>query len=813
MSFNGKRWVWLEQDEEEVSILAENLEIAPALARVILNRGVTGVSQGKEFLAPALEQLHSPWLMQGMKEAVKRLLKAINEGEKIIVHGDYDADGISATAIMVEMLQSLGADVDLYLPSRFVNGYGLHPEPLKKFRSLGASLVVTVDCGINALEEIKLASSIGLDIIVTDHHQPLEENKQAVAIINPLQKKCSYPFKELSGAGVAFKLAAALAEEFGQSLPFHLLDLAALGTAADVVPLKGENRVIVAEGLKKFKILERPGLKALLKAAGLDQDKINSTTLSFVLAPHINAAGRMGDALPAARLLLAKELSQAAPYAAELCKANQARKETENRILEEAEIKARQQLASENPKVIALAGTNWHQGVIGIVASRLVDMFNRPVALVAMDGDEGIGSARSVAGFNITKALEFSSKHLERFGGHDQAAGFTVRAGNFSLLQESLNQYASSNLDDTKLQPVLTVDAELDYADMTHELAHSLKNLEPLGTDNPRPIFGSRNWELNSWKAVGKDKSHVKLDLKKSGNRIQPIFFSASGVMSEFEKGRLIDIAFTMQNGSFRGDLTLEHIIKDVRYSDCYSSENLEIIDWRNRDKKHLPIREMLKETGSRAIILTATSKLGKSILALNGGEQDPLIIINGAAGNIQKTLSHHTALIIYDLPLHESVFKGITGNIKKLGLEKIYLAFGKGDLDLNQRLIDHSLPSAEMLKVICTSLINDIKTGLDEEFPGSAARSLPFKPTPKYWNRALEILGETGFIDQGVISPLYFEIMENWPRSLEKSSSYLEALELRNSCYTFQDFFLTSSPQAIASFFQGCQAPGAGKL
>lgn len=810
MSLKGNRWVWLQQEEKDVNNLAENLKISPTLARLVLNRGIIDLPQAEEFLASSFEQLHSPWLMSGMKEAVQRLAKAIGDNEKIVVHGDYDADGITATTIMVEMLQGLGAAVDLYLPSRFEHGYGLHPEPLEEFRNQGASLVVTVDCGINAVEEIKLASSIGLDMIITDHHQPLEENEQAVAVINPLQKECTYPFKELSGAGVALKLAAALAEEFGQPFPFHLMDLAALGTAADVVPLKGENRVIITEGLKVLKTLNRPGFKALVEAVSLDPDKINSTTLSFVLAPHINAAGRMGDALPAAKLLLETEANLAANYARELCKANQVRKATERTILEEAEKKAREQLALSNPKIITIAGTNWHHGVIGIVASRLVDMFNRPVALVAMDGDEGIGSARSIAGFNITEALEFSKKFLERFGGHEQAAGFTVKADKFGLLQESLNEYAMHNLDDLILQPTLTIDAELDYVDMTNELAHSLEKLEPYGTANSTPIFGSCDWELVSWRAVGKDKSHLKLDLKKSGKSLQPIFFSAAELLPAFEKGRLVDIVFTLQNGSFRGEKTLDNIIKDIRFSDCHLSDNLEIIDWRNRDKKNIPFREILIEQEGPAVILTATSKVGKNLIALNGGGQSPVIITNGAAGSLPVKPSRYKNLILYNLPLHEGVLENITGNIKEIGLEKIYLAYGKADLNINQKLLDHALPSADMLKIICDKLIDAAVKGQDEDFPGPAADSLPFKPASSFWKRSLEILSEAGFLDNGKISPHHVEIIKNWPQPLEQSRAYRESIELRKGCSSFQEFFLTSNPQLLASFFQDCRMPDA---
>jgi len=333
MSFSGKEWIWPDHNHDQVMEFARNLQVPPALARLLIKRGIIDQTEARAFLSPAPEQLHSPWLMLGMEQSVARICEAIEKNQQIMIHGDYDADGISATVILVEAIRALGGQVDYFLPNRFEEGYGLHIEPLVQFKAAGVSLVVTVDCGINAVKEVAYASEIGLDLIVTDHHQPRDPLQEAVAVINPLQEKCPYPFKDLSGAGIAFKLAVALMEKNRAPFPFALLDMAALGTTADVVPLLGENRAIVSEGLDVLRGLGRVGFKALVEAVGLEKNRISSTSLAYILAPSVNAAGRMGAALPAAQLMLEKDELVAAELAGNLHRSNLQRRSTEKNIL------------------------------------------------------------------------------------------------------------------------------------------------------------------------------------------------------------------------------------------------------------------------------------------------------------------------------------------------------------------------------------------------------------------------------------------------------------------------------------------------
>lgn len=803
MSFRDIDWVWPQHDQDMVKALTENLGVKAVLARILMNRGISNPQQARAFLSPSSDHLHSPWLMAGMEKAVERIIEAVKGREKIVIHGDYDADGVSAAVILTETLRQLGAAAEIYLPSRFKEGYGLHLEPLKKYREAGTSLVVTVDCGINAVEEVNAAVDLGLDFIITDHHQPLEKIERAVAVINPLQVNCAYPFKELSGAGVAFKLACALMEKSGLAFPTHLLDLAALGTAADVVPLIDENRVIIYEGLEVFKKLERPGLRALAEAVKIDAEKINGRALSFIIAPNINAAGRMGEAMPAAKLLLEKDAEQAARLADSLNSSNRLRRTTESKILGEAEALAIRQLEEQDQMIITVAGNDWHQGVIGIVAARLVAITNRPVVLIALDGEEGRGSARSLPGFNITNALAESKALLERFGGHEQAAGFTVRAENVDRLRDSLNSYALKKLDGVHIKPVLELDAELEASDIDFDLSDALEMLEPFGTANPAPILGSRRWELVSWRLVGKEKNHLKLNVRKDNLTLQPIFFSAADLAIALEKGRLLDLAFKMENGSFRDQRMLELKLRDIRYSDTVSSENFEIIDWRGRAKERTAVQELLALQDLKTVIFAATASRGKKITENISSTQPPLVITNGAAGSNSELPFKPDLAIFYDLPLHAGILEKILVEGRKNSKQKLYLLYGNDDLEPNCKLTELALPSISQLESIRDALIEAAINGSDPVFPGTAADKLPFKPAPSFWERVEKVFVEIGFLEQRRIAPHYVDIKKAWPGILENSPTYRETVDLNHSCQQFQNRLLQSPSDEIAAYFE----------
>ena len=801
MSLSDKQWIWPGPYSEQALELSGEMECPPALARLLIKRGIEDPGQARAFLHPAKEQLYSPWLMQGMEEAVERLLQAIRNGEKIIIHGDYDADGITASVIMVEALQELGARVDYFLPSRFEEGYGLHKDPLQQFKTNGASLVVTVDCGINAEAEAAFASEIGLDMIITDHHQPLDPVSSAVAVINPLQESCSYPCKELSGAGVSFKLASALMEKAGEPFPAHLLDLAALGTAADVVPLLDENRIIVSLGLDVLGSFKRLGFKALAEAVRLEPDRVSSAALSFILAPAVNAAGRMGEALPAANLFLEKDSQQAALLAESLHQANQTRRSTEQNILKEAEQQARELIDSRGSRIVTLAGENWHHGVIGIVASRLVDKFNRPFVLVALEDGEGRGSARSIPGFDITAALSNCSNLLERFGGHEQAAGFTVMEENIGLLRDNLDRYASANLKEESLKSFLYLDAELNAPEIDFDFVEGLEKLQPFGTANPRPLFGSRKWQVLSWRLVGSDRKHLKLKVEKDGRTLDPIFFSGADIEKELQQGRKVDLAFRLKNGYFRNQKTLDLEIKDISYSDSVTCKGFEVIDMRGRPDRIEKAREIIEKEEKKAVLFAATQSRAEKIISEVKREKAPCVLTSGSINGSIDIPGNSATLLLYDLPLHENILKRAfeSGLDKKAA--RVYLLYHDQDQEQNCRLTEMSLPSAEILEQIIALLMQGDYGKKQVVLPGLIEDKLDFKPAKSFWGRAQKIYTEIGLLDQGNFTKNIEEIMNDWPACLHTSPAYLETAELLESCEQFQRLLLDGPPQEIAAY------------
>lgn len=801
MSLSGKKWIWPDQDHNSFFTLTEDLKYPPALTRLLINRGIKDPEQARAFLAPSTDQFHPPWAMHGMKEAVDRLLIAIKKNETIVIHGDYDADGISATVILVEALQQLGGKVDYYLPSRFEEGYGLHLEPLKEFKEAGCSLVVTVDCGINAVDEVAHAAKLGLDLIITDHHQPLERLSGALAVINPLQEACEYPFKELSGAGIAFKLASALMEETGAVFPDHLLDLAALGTAADVVPLLGENRIIVASGLEVLRSLQRVGFKALAEAVSLEKTRINSTALSFILAPSINAAGRMGAALPAARLLLEKDIEKASQLAGDLHRTNQSRRSREREILKEAEAAAVELLSIAENKVVTLARENWHHGVIGIVASRLVERFNRPVALIAIENGEGRGSARSIPGFDITAALADSSDLLEKFGGHEQAAGFTVQADHIDKLREKLNRYAGKNIDESRLNSCLYIEVELEEKEVDFNLTSELEVLQPHGNGNPEPLFGSRSWEIMSWRLVGNDQKHLKLSVRKGTRTLNPIVFSGAPLAAQLEKGRRMDLAFKMKSGSFRGRKTLDLEVIDLSYSDRAAIGDLELRDYRGSKNRAGILKEILEREKSEKVLFFAAQSRAEKIMNSISFEDPPFIITSGAMNSEPELPENPEILILYDLPLHDSILKTTLRQGLNRNKLKVYLLYNRADLRQNSLLTDISLPAKENLIKIKAVLEEAAKTGSSPDFAGQAEKTLDFKPAGSFWTRVESIFSEVGLLKNGRFSNEQVKLSSSWPECLDSSPTYLATEQLLESCEQFQHLLLKGTPAEIAAY------------
>lgn len=803
MSFSGKEWFWPDQNDDQVMEFARNLQVPPALARLLIKRGIVDQAEARAFLSPSPEQFHSPWLMLGMEQSVARIFEALEKDQKIMIHGDYDADGISATVILVEAIKTLGGQVDYFLPSRFDEGYGLHIEPLDHFKASGMSLVVTVDCGINAVKEVAHASEIGLDLIVTDHHQPRDPLKGAVAVINPLQEKCSYPYKDLSGSGIAFKLAVALMEKSRLPFPNTLLDMAALGTTADVVPLLGENRVIVSAGLDVLRGLKRVGFKALVEAVGLEHDRINSTSLAYILAPSVNAAGRMGAALPAAQLMLEKNALVAAELAGNLHQSNLQRRLTEKNILAAAETAAEAQLAEGDGRIITLAGDGWHHGVIGIVASRLVERFNRPVALIALDGNEGRGSARSIPGFDITAALADSAKLLSRFGGHEQAAGFSIPGEKVPELRANLNRYARQQLGDQPLKGRLYIDTELEEDEIELELASKIESLQPYGTANPVPLFGSRDWLLQSWRLVGADQKHLKLKVDKDGYTLEPIVFSGSRYLDQLEKGRRVNLAFRLKSGFFRNKTTLDLEVKDLSYSDILTCGSLEMIDRRGSKNRKTCLKELLNQKRGHVVIFVSKEERVKAIRLVCPPGLRCSFITSGAMKNGLELPESADLLILYDLPLNPGLLAPVLNKKHHDIVLPVYLLYNDEGYTHNVQLLSRALPLPEEFAMIFNAhaaAVSD-EEGKKLAFPDEEVlEKLNWFKAPTFWKRVENIFAEIGLLKEGYLQQDPDQPGINWPVLLQSSPTYLSVRKTWEECEKFQQDLIKGSLEDIAS-------------
>ncbi len=734
-----------------------------------------------------------------------RICTALDKGEKIVVHGDYDADGITAAALMMEALRLLGAaKIDFYLPSRFREGYGLHRGALEQIAATGTGLVITVDCGINAADEVNYARSLGLDLIVTDHHQPFGPLEEAEAVLNPLQEGCSYPFKELSGAGIAFKLASALMERAGAAFPAGLLDLTALGTVADVVPLMGENRILVACGLEQMRDSPRLGLKALADAAGLKQERMDSYALAFVLAPPLNAAGRLGEADPALELLLERDEGMAGELALLLHRANRERREKEMEILQEAEAVIAEDRRSAGERVITLAGEGWPQGIIGIVASRLAERHYRPAVLISMEGSEGRGSARSIPGFDITAALGSCAPLLERFGGHAGAAGFTIDPFRVDDLREGLNRYAAPHLQGDKLRPLVELDAVLEAPEIDLKLARQLKELEPFGTGNTRPMFYSSGWELKAWRLVGSGRKHLKLNLVRGEQRAAPIFFSAAELEPSLGRSRRFDLAFSLREGSYLDRPSLDMVLRDLRSSDSGTSGAVTVFDRRFTSDRLAELRHILGAGGGGPAVIFAGT--GRRIAALQRSlpaEQELAFLSSGRDnGNKGAALPAGCRLfVLYDLPLSERLLEPFFKNCSGEDAVQIWLLFGDVDVKRNKLLLDMSLPRGSSLDEIYCAW-SEAASGSSGEttFPlllkGRSAQGRG----EKFWNRCLKIYEEAGFCRGG--KPYPPEDLSMLESGYDSSPTFRKARELRESCQRYQEMLLRASPEELAAYW-----------
>ena len=545
---------------------------------VLASRGVNCPEQATEYLTQETTLAHSPFLMKDMDKAAARIDRALSDGEKIAIFGDYDVDGITATCIMVDYLKGRGADVVHYIPRRIEDGYGLSCEAIEGLRKSGATLLVTVDCGITGVEEVAYARSIGMDVVVTDHHECKETLPVAAAVVDPRRTDCEYPFKHLAGCGVALKLVLALGgPDREEALFSRYCTLAAIGTVADVMQMTGENRTIVSRGLASLDRSDFIGLHALLKEAGLAGREISSVQIGFVLAPRINAAGRMGAADMAADLLLCQDPAKAEELAKALCALNRERQSVEQTIYSQAEAMIGE-LPEDQRRALVLASETWHQGVVGIVASRLSEKYSRPSFMIHLNGGVGKGSCRSWGGFNLFAALESCSDLLLGFGGHELAAGFTIDEANIPAFRARMNQYAAEYWVGKTPESALEVDVEIRQPNrVTLQEVEALAALEPYGSGNARPLFCLMGATLLRTQNVGQNR-HLKLRLGKGNAQFDGIFFSTTSAACGCAEGDRVDAAFYLQVNEFRGSRTMQLQMVDIRPSLSASSREQECL-------------------------------------------------------------------------------------------------------------------------------------------------------------------------------------------------------------------------------------------
>lgn len=559
-----KKWEFYNSDEKLVDEICERYNLNKVIGKIIVNRHVVNDEDVRIFITPTRDDFHDPFLFKGMDIAVERIIKAINNKEKILIYGDYDVDGITSTTVLKKYLMDRGISVDTYIPNRLHEGYGLNKNAIDTIKERNIDLIITVDCGISAIEEVDYAVSLGMDVIVTDHHEVGEKLPNALAVIDAKRKDNTYPFRSLAGVGVVFKLIQALSIKLEIKPEEYLkyLDLVCVGTISDIVPLEGENRTIAKLGLMLIKVTRNLGLRELIKSSGYKE--IDSNTISFGVAPRINACGRMGHEEEALKLFLAEDLESATKITKELNEYNTLRQSTEKAIYEEAiqEID-RNHLDEKNS--IVLGGKGWHHGVIGIVSSKVTDKYYKPSILLSFEDDIAKGSGRSVPGFDLYEGLTKCEDLLEKYGGHSMAVGLTLKKENLEKFKERFEQIAKEK-NIKELVPIIYIDDELKLKDINMDLVKGLSILEPFGEANKVPLFLIRNLKIDSIRALSEGR-HLKLTLRDENFVINAIGFELGYLAEEYRIGDRIDVVGTLEINSFNGFRSIQINMKDIRKS------------------------------------------------------------------------------------------------------------------------------------------------------------------------------------------------------------------------------------------------------
>ena len=557
----NKKWEVCEENKEKIKELTMKTNLSSLLVNILINRGITTVEEVELFLNPTRDDFHEPFLMPDMEKAVDRILKAIESNEKVIIYGDYDADGITSITVLKKFLKERGLDVSEYIPNRLSEGYGLNKNAINKIHEQNYTLMITVDCGISANEEIKYATELGIEVIVTDHHEPGEEIPKCIAVVDAKRKDNKYPFNQLAGVGVVFKLIQAISNKLNLDAKEYLkyLDIVCVGTISDIVPLVDENRVIAKLGLKLIPMTKNIGLKTLVKSIGYKN--IDSTSVSFGVAPRINACGRMGKQEIALKLFLTDDKKEAEEITEILNNYNVERQQTEKEIFEQAVSEIER--ANVDEPCIVLGKEGWHHGVIGIVSSKVTELYFKPSILICFEGEEGKGSGRSIPGFDLHEALMNCSTYIEKFGGHSMAVGINVKKENFEKFKKDFEEYAQ-NQGIRDIIPIVKIDEETSLKEINLQTVKDLSLLEPFGEANKVPIFLIRNLKIQSIRTLSEGK-HLKLKLGQDSYIIDAIGFGIGEVSENYLIGDKVDIVGSLEVNSFNGMEQVQIVIKDMR--------------------------------------------------------------------------------------------------------------------------------------------------------------------------------------------------------------------------------------------------------
>lgn len=563
----NKKWTLKHKGKVKETELSKKINISPEISQILNNRGINDEKDAEIFMNPSLEYLRDPFLMKDMKKATERIKKAIENKERIYIYGDYDVDGVSSTSILYIYFKSIDYPVKYYIPNRLEEGYGINEDAIRKINNDGCDIIITVDCGITSVNEVRLANELGIDVIITDHHECQSDVPDAYAIVNPKQEDCNYPFDMLCGCGVAFKMIQALTdeEEFKTSM-FDYLEVVTLATICDIVPLIDENRIIVKNGLKLMKEGKNLGLRELIKVCGIETSKIGSSHIGYSVGPRINASGRLGYSYLGVQLFTTDLEDEAKEIANILEAKNIERQMIESKMYKEAEDVISSGENYKDDKVLVIAKEGWQHGIIGIVASKLTEKYYKPTILLTIEGDEATGSARSIKGFSIFNALVSCKDLMNKFGGHEQAAGLALNAENIEELRKRVNEIADYNLSKDDLIENIKVEYELEEESATLDLVDNLHKLEPFGLSNPSPRFIMRDLLLNNIYKMGKNKQHLKL-ICENEKSYECVGFNMAYLADDFQEGDKIDVLFQVDENNFNNERKVQFLLKDIRLS------------------------------------------------------------------------------------------------------------------------------------------------------------------------------------------------------------------------------------------------------